>query len=88
MANCADLGRKITVLSPNFCHRKKFWVTKVAIVLKSNKDYVYNLIKAGVLPAIKLGRLKVLKSTLERFLKEYEWKDLSNPFNVADIKFK
>lgn len=63
-------------------------VEEVAIVLKSNKDYVYNLIKAGVLPAIKLGRLKVLKSTLEQFLKEYEGKDLSNPFNVADIKFK
>lgn len=46
-------------------------VEEVAIVLKSNKDYVYNLIKAGVLPAIKLGRLKVLKSTLEQFLKEY-----------------
>lgn len=62
-------------------------VEEVAIVLKSNKDYVYNLIKAGVLPAIKLGRIKILKESLEQFLKNFEGKDLTDPFNVKDMKF-
>lgn len=62
-------------------------VEEVAIVLKSNKDYVYNLIKAGVLPAIKLGRIKILKKSLEQFLKNFEGKDLTDPFNVKDMKF-
>ena len=45
--------------------------------------YIYELIRKGYLPAIKLGSLKVLKSSLERFLIQNEGKDLSN---LSDIK--
>ena len=63
-------------------------VEEVSLILRTNKDYVYALIRAGLLPAIKLGRLKVLKSSLEQFVKDYEGKDLSNPSKVVDICFK
>lgn len=39
---------------------------------------MYKLINNGYLPAIKLGSVKVLKSTLLKFLIENEGKDLSD----------
>lgn len=64
-----------------------YTIEEVSLILKTNKDYVYDLIKARVLPAIKLGRIKILKESLEQFLKNFEGKDLTDPFNVKDIKF-
>ena len=47
--------------------------------------YVYSLIEKGYLPAIKLGSVKVLKTSLENFLKENEGKDFSNLSNVDNL---
>lgn len=47
-------------------------------MLHSSPNYVYKLINNGYLPAIKLGSVKVLKSTLLKFLIENEGKDLSD----------
>ena len=55
-----------------------FSVHEVAKMLHSNPNYVYKLINNGYLPAIKLGSVKVLKSTLLKFLIENEGKDLSD----------
>ena len=60
-----------------------YTVQEVASILHSSPNYIYELIRKGYLPAIKLGSLKVLKSTLERFLIQNEGKDLSN---LNDIK--
>ena len=54
-------------------------VKEVSQLIHTNQAYVYSLIKAGLLPALKLGSYKIRKETLERFLAEYEGKDLTNP---------
>ena len=60
-----------------------YTVQEVASILHSSPNYIYELIRKGYLPAIKLGSLKVLKTTLERFLIQNEGKDLSD---LNDIK--
>lgn len=55
-----------------------FSVHEVAKMLHPSPNYVYKLINNGYLPAIKLGSVKVLKSTLLKFLIENEGKDLSD----------
>jgi len=44
-----------------------YTVHEVSSILHSSPNYIYELIKKGYLPAIKLGSLKVLKSSLEKF---------------------
>lgn len=51
-------------------------VKEVAKILHTSPNYVYSLIEKGYLPAIKLGSVKVLKSSLENFLKENEGKKI------------
>ena len=55
-----------------------YTVHEVAKILHSSPNYVYKLIEYGYLPAIKLGSIKVLKSSLEQFLIENQGNDLSN----------
>lgn len=60
-------------------------VKEVAKLLHTSPNYVYSLIEKGYLPAIKLGSVKVLKTSLENFLKENEGKDFSNLSNVDNL---
>lgn len=62
-----------------------YTVSEVAELLKTTKDYVYKLQKAGLLKFMKLGRLKVRKKTLDEFLEKYDGMDLSDPFNVKEV---
>lgn len=62
-------------------------VQEVAKLLHSSPNYIYALIKKGVLTAIKLGSIKITKTSLEKFLIEYEGKDLSN-LDKIDILVK
>lgn len=62
-----------------------YTVQEVASILHSGPNYIYELIRKGYLPAIKLGSLKVLKSTLERFLIQNEGKDLSDLNNIRKV---
>lgn len=62
-----------------------YTVQEVASILHSSPNYIYELIRKGYLPAIKLGSLKVLKSTLERFLIQNEGKDLSDFNNIRKV---
>lgn len=61
---------------------------EVAVILKVNKNAVYDLIRKGFLTALKLGRLKVTKSTLLNFLNEYNGKDMSDLGNVKELTFQ
>ena len=61
-------------------------VHDVAKMLHSSPNYIYSLIDKGFLPAIKLGSIKILKSTLEKFLIENEGNDLSDINNIKKIK--
>lgn len=60
-------------------------VKEVSTILKTNTDYVYRLRESGLLRFLKIGQYKVRKTTLEEFLKEYDGKDISDPFNVKDL---
>ena len=62
-----------------------YTVKDVATILHTSPNYVYELIENGFLPAIKLGSIKVLKTTLEKFLIENEGNDLSDPQNIKRI---
>ena len=62
-----------------------YTVHEVAKMLHSSPNYVYKLIDKGYLPAIKLGSVKILKSTLLKFLIENEGKDLSNINSIKKI---
>lgn len=63
-----------------------YTVAETSKILKTNTSYIYNLIKLGFLPAIKLGSYKIRKSTLEEFLQEYENKDLTDLTNVKELQ--
>ena len=69
----------------NMEERLIYTVQEVASILHSSPNYIYELIRKGYLPAIKLGSLKVLKSTLERFLIQNEGKDLSDLNNIRKV---
>lgn len=62
-----------------------YTVQEVAKLLHSSPNYIYILINNGYLPAIKLGSIKILKSTLEKFLIENEGNDLSNINNIVKL---
>ena len=62
-----------------------FTVKEVARMLHLSPNYIYELIDKGYLPAIKLGSIKVLKSSLEKFLEDNEGKDFSNLNNVVKL---
>ncbi len=65
-----------------------YTVHEVAKILHSSPNYVYKLIEYGYLPAIKLGSIKILKSSLEKFLIENQENDLSNLNLIKDLKVK
>lgn len=62
-----------------------YTVKEVAKLLHSSPNYIYDLINKGYLPAIKLGSVKVLKSSLESFLIQNEGKDLSDIDNIKSL---
>lgn len=62
-----------------------YTVKEVSKILKVDTHRVYNLISAGVLPAMKLGSLKVRKESLNLFLKEYDGMDLTDLSNVKKV---
>ena len=59
---------------------------EVAKILKVNVDYVHKLRKSGILPFMKMGQYKCRRSTLEKFLEEYEGKDVTNPENIMNLE--
>ena len=62
-----------------------YTIREVADLLKTNTDYVHSLRKAGLLKCIKLGHYKVRAEELERFLREYEGKDVTDPYHIKEL---
>ena len=58
---------------------------EVLKILKVNVHKVYDLIRAGMLPALKLGSIKIRKESLKEFLKKYEGMDLTDLDNVCNL---
>lgn len=65
-----------------------YTVQEVATLLQSSPNYIYLLIEKGFLPALKLGSIKVLKSSLENFLINNEGQDLSDIDNVKKLNLE
>lgn len=55
-----------------------YTVAEVSKILKVGKNKTYDLIRSGLLPALKIGGLKIRKEALDQFLKEYEGYDLND----------
>ena len=62
-----------------------FTVKEASKILHLSPNYIYQLIARGYLPAIKLGSIKILKSSLERFLEEKEGKDVTDLDNIVKL---
>lgn len=62
-----------------------YTVQEVAAILHSSPNYIYDLINKGYLPAIKLGSIKVIKTSLEKFLIQNEGNDLSDINNIKRL---
>lgn len=62
-----------------------YTVQEVAKLLHSSPNYIYELIEKGYLPALKLGSIKILKSSLEKFLIENEGNDFSDINNIKKM---
>lgn len=81
----AEIIRKQGVFMEN-CKNSEpilYTVKRVGQLLHTNGSFVYELIRRGLLPAIKLCSLRVRRETLENFLQKHEGRDLSN---LDDIK--
>lgn len=63
-----------------------YTVPEIAEILKVNTQKVYELIKKGHLTALKLGRYKITKFELLRFLKENTGKDMTDLDNIKELK--
>lgn len=56
---------------------KVYTVKEVARdILKCNTNKIYELINAGLIPVVKLGRLKIREEAIQEFLTKYEGIDL------------
>ena len=60
-------------------------VKQVSEILKTNVDYVYKLKDSGLLPFIKIGKYKVLRTTLIEFLMKYQGKDITDPYEIKEL---
>lgn len=63
-----------------------YTVSEVAKILKCNVAFVHKLRQAGLIPFLKLGCYKCRRESLERFLLENEGKDLTDPFDIKQLK--
>lgn len=62
-----------------------YTVKEVSEIIHTNPTYVYQLINAKLLPALKLGSYKVRHEALINFLQQYEGQDLTNPNNIVPL---
>ena len=71
-------------------HQEKilYTVKEVSELIHTNQAYVYSLIKAGLLPVLKLGSYKIRREALMSFLADNEGMDLTDPANVKSIHSK
>jgi len=78
--------QNVTVVYNAESHDILYTVSEVAELIKCNTNYVYDLIRTGLLPALKLGSMKVTRSALLEFLKKYENYDLTDPSNIKPLE--
>lgn len=62
-----------------------YTVKETSKLLKTSPNYVYKLIKRGMLPALKLGSFKIRRTTILNFLEQNEGKDLTDLDNISSL---
>ena len=62
-----------------------YTVKETASILGCNIHLVYDLINKGLLPAMKLGSLKIRLTSIEEFLVKYDGMDLTNLDNIVEL---
>ena len=62
-----------------------YTVKETAYILGCNVHLVYNLVNKGLLPALKLGSLKIRKASIGKFLDKYDGMDLTNLDNIVAL---
>ena len=65
-----------------------YTVKETAKLIKTNPSFVYELIKAGHLPVLKLGSMKIRRIAILEFLTKNEGFDLTNPYDVKKIELQ
>ena len=65
-----------------------YTVKETASILGCNIHLVYDLINKGLLPAMKLGSLKIRLTSIEEFLVKYDGMDLTNLDNIVELNTK
>lgn len=63
-------------------------IKETAKLLKVNTHRVYDLVKMGILPALKLGSLKIRRQALNEFLEKYEGMDLTDLKEIKKLEVK
>ena len=63
-----------------------YTVAETAKLLKTNPNYIYDLINKGLLPALKLGSFKIRRSSLLEFLSRYEGQDLTDLNDIKELE--
>ena len=63
-----------------------YTVAETAKLLKTNPNYIYDLINIGLLPALKLGSFKIRRSSLLEFLEKHEGQDLTDLNNIKELE--
>lgn len=63
-----------------------YTVKEASKLLKTNPNYVYELIKKGLLPALKLSSYKIRRISLLNFLEKYEGQDLTDLNNIKELR--
>lgn len=64
---------------------KLYSIKEVSQILRVTPRYAYELVYRGLLPAIKLGSLKVRPEDIDAFLDKYSGYDLSDPTDVMPL---
>jgi len=57
-------------------------VSDAATRLKTNRNFIYTLIEKGILKCLIMGSKKIRNTEINRFLAEYEGKDLTDLNNI------
>ncbi len=83
MSSNATSAMSTTGNIPNV--RILYTVKEVSEILHTNPSYVYELIHAGILPALRLGSYKIRHESLMKFLADYDGKDLRDPHHIVSV---
>lgn len=62
-----------------------YTIQELADVLKTSRRTATQLVKSGLIHAIKIGSTKVPAKEVDRFLEANVGKDLTDPYNVVDL---